>query len=97
MAITTTIGCVRNLTTSFTDVNERKQASSKSRNFLLSFSSSALTGEKIRSRAVVSDRKFRGSSSRIVSPKAVSDSSNSQTCLDPDASRVSGFDYPNAV
>ena len=55
----------------------------------LSFSSS------VSLRATVSHR--RGSllsrnrvrNPMIVSPKAVSDSQNSQTCLDPDASRVS--------
>ena len=51
----------------------------------LSFSST-ISGEKITSKA------SSGSHRRapvIVSPKAVSDSRNGQTCLDPDASRVS--------
>lgn len=64
----------------------------------LSFSSSvSLSDEKASLRATVSLRRgsvsSRGGRVRnnpmIVSPKAVSDSQNSQTCLDPDASRVS--------
>lgn len=86
------------ITTSFSDASAK--ASSKSGK-LLSFSSSALAGEKIAGavrRAMASDRRSgRRCGGRIVSPKAVSDSSNSQTCLDPDASRVSGFDHPDAV
>lgn len=58
----------------------------------LSFSSSSnLSGEKVCSTAF-SVRRDTGRNERtpiIVSPKAVSDSRNSQTCLDPDASRVS--------
>lgn len=61
----------------------------------LSFSSSSsnLFGEKaIASGTKSVPRGRRRLDSRkplIVSPKAVSDSQNSQTCLDPDASRVS--------
>lgn len=54
----------------------------------LSFSSSHLSGDKI----VTLSGAGRGRCTRkhvIVTPKAVSDSQNSQTCLDPDASRVS--------
>jgi len=58
----------------------------------LSFSSSSnLSGGKVCSTAF-SVRRDTGRNERtpmIVSPKAVSDSRNSQTCLDPDASRVS--------
>lgn len=60
----------------------------------LSFASSHLSGDKL---MPLPPRRLRsgGKSSEvrtapfIVSPKAVSDSQNSQTCLDPDASRVS--------
>ncbi|XP_050204983.1 glucose-1-phosphate adenylyltransferase small subunit 2, chloroplastic [Mercurialis annua] len=52
----------------------------------LSFSSSNLSGEKISGNAFsCSTRRQRAP--MIASPKAVSDSKNSQTCLDPDASR----------
>ncbi|WJX32743.1 glucose-1-phosphate adenylyltransferase [Trifolium repens] len=52
----------------------------------LSFTSSHLCGDKIN---IISSRqrKTYGCSPFIVSPKAVSDSKNSQTCLDPDASK----------
>ncbi|KAF6141357.1 hypothetical protein GIB67_008534 [Kingdonia uniflora] len=51
----------------------------------LSSSSSQFSGEKLQFKAV---RKTSVSTTPIlVSPKAVSDSKNSQTCLDPDASR----------
>lgn len=64
--------------------NLNKKAISRS----LCFSASQLSGDKI---ATVSVK--GGSCGRrnpvIVTPKAVSDSKNSQTCLDPDASRVS--------
>lgn len=57
----------------------------------LSFSESLVSGDKIDFRASGLGSR-RGSGGRgpslIVSPKAVSDSKNSQTCLDPDASRV---------
>ncbi|CAH2044809.1 unnamed protein product [Thlaspi arvense] len=58
----------------------------------LSFSSSlGLSDEKVSLRATVSRRRESAVRGRvrnpmIVSPKAVSDSQNSQTCLDPDAS-----------
>lgn len=57
----------------------------------LSFTFSQLCGDKISSmithrRTISTDR-----CPKIVSPRAVSDSKNSQTCLDPDASRVSLF------
>ncbi|KAJ7964646.1 Glucose-1-phosphate adenylyltransferase [Quillaja saponaria] len=62
--------------------NSSKKVSSRS----LSFSASKLSGDKI-----ANFSGGRGESCRrnpvIVSPKAVSDSKNSQTCLDPDASR----------
>lgn len=67
----------------------------------LSFSSSVgLSDEKSSLRATVSrlcGSIVRGGERRfplIVSPKAVSDSQNSQTCLDPDASSVSIFFLP---
>lgn len=50
----------------------------------LSFSSQ-VSGAKISHS--VQRRRSRGAAV-VVSPKAVSDSQNSQTCLDPDASRV---------
>ncbi|KAF4381705.1 hypothetical protein F8388_021333 [Cannabis sativa] len=56
----------------------------------LSFAFSHLSGDKISSIATPSRTRAASSSNRaprIVSPKAVSDSQNSQTCLDPDASR----------
>lgn len=55
----------------------------------LSFSSSVSLSDEWRHRreSVVSRGRMRNP--MIVSPKAVSDSQNSQTCLDPDASRVS--------
>lgn len=56
----------------------------------LAFSSSQLSGDKIVSKAVTGDRR-RERRPIVVSPQAVSDSKNSQTCLDPEASRVSFF------
>lgn len=57
----------------------------------LSFSSSSISGDKIYSKVFSARRgnAYNEKTPRIVSPKAVSDSRNSQTCLDPDASRVS--------
>lgn len=58
----------------------------------LSFSSSvSLSDEKasLRRGSVFSRGGRVRNNPMIVSPKAVSDSQNSQTCLDPDASRVS--------
>lgn len=57
----------------------------------LSFAHSHLSGEKISSIANFRRTTSTDRSPKIVSPKAVSDSKNSQTCLDPDASRVSFF------
>lgn len=60
----------------------------------LSFAASNVAGEKLMSLTGVqlqrrrSETEFDNRSPLIVSPKAVSDSQNSQTCLDPDASRV---------
>lgn len=59
---------------------------------LSSSSSSNLYGDKLHTRAVFGKDTKTAFGSRtpvLVSPKAVSDSQNSQTCLDPDASRVS--------
>ncbi|KAF2284729.1 hypothetical protein GH714_029607 [Hevea brasiliensis] len=55
----------------------------------LSFSSSDLSGDKIYSKVFSARRgiAYNERTPTIVSPKAVSDSRNSQTCLDPDASR----------
>ncbi|QHN90895.1 glucose-1-phosphate adenylyltransferase small subunit 2, chloroplastic [Arachis hypogaea] len=54
----------------------------------LSFSSSQLSGDKISSLPAASSRTSTCTRNPlIVTPKAVSDSQNSQTCLDPDASR----------
>lgn len=59
----------------------------------LSFANSSLSGDKISSLDISGRRAASAAPSstdrtpRIVSPKAVSDSKNSQTCLDPDASR----------
>uniref|UniRef100_A0A2P2IT80 glucose-1-phosphate adenylyltransferase n=1 Tax=Rhizophora mucronata TaxID=61149 RepID=A0A2P2IT80_RHIMU len=56
----------------------------------LSFSASNLSGEKICSQAFSGRRRKVSCNERtatIVSPRAVSDSRDSQTCLDPDASR----------
>lgn len=54
----------------------------------LSFSASQLYGDKISTDSVsVAPKRVRNPV--VVSPKAVSDSQNSQTCLDPDASKVS--------
>lgn len=57
----------------------------------LSFLFSELTGHKLPALAASGSRDAASNPSFpvIVSPKAVSDSRNSQTCLDPDASRVS--------
>ncbi|CAL5406135.1 unnamed protein product [Camellia sinensis] len=56
----------------------------------LSFASSHLSGDKISPKSASPRRRSEASSGDrtpfIVSPKAVSDSQNSQTCLDPDAS-----------
>ncbi|PHT51767.1 Glucose-1-phosphate adenylyltransferase small subunit, chloroplastic [Capsicum baccatum] len=60
----------------------------------LSFASSHLSGDKLISPASLRSRRcssgvnsYRSRTPVIVSPKAVSDSTNAQTCLDPDASR----------
>ncbi|KAH7576584.1 hypothetical protein JRO89_XS01G0113200 [Xanthoceras sorbifolium] len=57
----------------------------------LAFSSSSLSGDKICSEAVAAGGRRSSTSNErrpvTVSPKAVSDSRNSQTCLDPEASR----------
>lgn len=63
----------------------------------LSFAASNVAGERIASSPELRARRSRtgGELERrspvIVSPKAVSDSQNSQTCLNPDASRVIKF------
>jgi len=57
----------------------------------LSFGASLISGDKIDFRgSALGSRRVSGGRAAplIVSPKAVSDSKNSQTCLDPDASRV---------
>ena len=57
----------------------------------LSFGASQISGDKIDFRGFgLGSRRVSGGrvAPSIVSPKAVSDSKNSQTCLDPDASRV---------
>lgn len=55
----------------------------------LSFGASHISGEKIDFRASgLGSQRVGRAVPLIVSPKAVSDSKNSQTCLDPDASRV---------
>lgn len=98
MASTATIGALRVPT-----VSSSSSASSNSSNPTrkaavrsLSFSSSCLSGDNVLLRAVSGRRGTANGDRRpmIVSPKAVSDSKNSQTCLDPDASRVS-FSIPN--
>ncbi|KAM3320685.1 glucose-1-phosphate adenylyltransferase small subunit, chloroplastic/amyloplastic-like [Capsicum chacoense] len=60
----------------------------------LSFASSHLSGDKLISPASLRSTRcssgvssYRSRTPVIVSPKAVSDSTNAQTCLDPDASR----------
>ncbi|PKI66773.1 hypothetical protein CRG98_012779 [Punica granatum] len=55
----------------------------------LSFSSSQLSGDKIApcNAVAAASPSGRGRAPILVSPKAVSDSRNAQTCLDPDASR----------
>ncbi|XP_004252096.1 glucose-1-phosphate adenylyltransferase small subunit, chloroplastic/amyloplastic-like [Solanum lycopersicum] len=60
----------------------------------LSFASSQLSGDKLMSPLSFCSRRFSSNKKAyhkraaiMVSPKAVSDSSNSQTCLDPDASQ----------
>lgn len=56
----------------------------------LSFSASQLSGDKVSTATVSGAGNGRCTRKHlIVTPKAVSDSQNSQTCLDPDASRVS--------
>ncbi|THF99813.1 hypothetical protein TEA_028005 [Camellia sinensis var. sinensis] len=65
----------------------------------LSFASSRLSGDKISPKLASPRRRFEVCSGDrktpfvVVSPKAVSDSKNSQTCLDPDANRVSSFAF----
>ncbi|KAF3590956.1 hypothetical protein DY000_02022387 [Brassica cretica] len=69
--------------------NHSRRASSSLRK-TLSFSSSSLTGEKLNPTQEIISSLPRSNERRtpsIISPKAVSDSQNSQTCLDPDASR----------
>jgi len=55
------------------------------------FLSSSFYGDKIQPSLFLSHRKCQipARAPIFVSPKAVSDSKNSQTCLDPEASRVS--------
>ncbi|XP_077237505.1 ADP glucose pyrophosphorylase 1 isoform X2 [Tasmannia lanceolata] len=81
----------KTLTSSNPSNLSRKSTSTflRSSNQSLSSSSSHLSGDKIPSRAVFNRRKnaSNGRSPVLISPKAVSDSQNSQTCLDPDASR----------
>ncbi|MBA0633436.1 hypothetical protein Godav_005349 [Gossypium davidsonii] len=52
----------------------------------LSFSASSLSGDHVVSRTITGSRQ-KERTPLIVSPKAVSDSKNSQTCLEPDVSR----------
>ncbi|GMJ00609.1 ADP-GLUCOSE PYROPHOSPHORYLASE SMALL SUBUNIT 1, ADP glucose pyrophosphorylase 1 [Hibiscus trionum] len=52
----------------------------------LSFSASALSGDKLVFRTLTASYQTQRTPS-IISPKAVSDSRNSQTCLEPDTSR----------
>ena len=61
-------------------------------NNALAFTSSALSGDKFDTRIMRSSNTSRRTSV-VVSPKAVSDSKNSQTCLDPDASTVSTLNF----
>ncbi|KAF8081585.1 hypothetical protein N665_0876s0003 [Sinapis alba] len=76
---------------SSTSIHTRRASSSSSQRKTLSFSSSSLTGEKLNptQEKIISNltRRNERRTPSIVSPKAVSDSQNSQTCLDPDASR----------
>ncbi|MBA0700284.1 hypothetical protein Goari_005591 [Gossypium aridum] len=53
---------------------------------ILSFSASSLSGDHVVSRTITGSRQ-KERTPLIVSPKAVSDSKNSQTCLEPDVSR----------
>ncbi|KAI3428877.1 Glucose-1-phosphate adenylyltransferase [Psidium guajava] len=53
---------------------------------LLSFASSQISGDKVAPASAAAFKIFRRAPI-VVSPRAVSDSRNSQTCLDPDASR----------
>lgn len=89
------IGALKSSPSSHNCINERRNDSTRaisSRN--LSFSSSHLAGDKLMPVSSLRSQGVRFNVRRsplIVSPKAVSDSQNSQTCLDPDASRVSKF------
>ncbi|KAJ8629649.1 hypothetical protein MRB53_022972 [Persea americana] len=88
--------CSKTLTASNPKSNQSRRITTpflrSSNGRLSSSSSSILYGDKLHMRAVFGKRKQTAFGSRTpvsVSPKAVSDSRNSQTCLDPDASRVS--------
>ncbi|KAF2550470.1 hypothetical protein F2Q68_00034555 [Brassica cretica] len=91
MATMAAIGSLKVPSSSSSSSNHTRRLSSSSQRKTLSFSSSSLTGEKLNptQEIIISNlpRRTERRTPSIVSPKAVSDSQNSQTCLDPDASR----------
>lgn len=88
------VGVLRLPTTSASSSSSSNGGSNRARRHSLrslSFGASHISGDKIDFRAsALGSRRVSGGRAvpSIVSPKAVSDSKNSQTCLDPDASRV---------
>ncbi|KAL8152258.1 hypothetical protein V2J09_010018 [Rumex salicifolius] len=89
-AMTSTISALRVPLKSASSSSSSSDYKAKSNGCGLAFSSSSVVGDRIRSTRSFASRRFSNADQRspiIVSPKAVSDSKNSQTCLDPDASR----------
>ncbi|KAL8136670.1 hypothetical protein V2J09_002671 [Rumex salicifolius] len=92
MAAMAAIGAIRvpaSLSSSSSPSNSTGKA--KSRSAGLAFSTSSLAGDRIQSQQSLIPTRRLSNGCRmppiVVSPKAVSDSKNSKTCLDPDASR----------
>lgn len=96
------IGSYLRISPYFNPTNRNAATERTDGNFLwrMSFSSASsnVFGEKVIASNFKSVQQVRRRSEArkplVVSPKAVSDSQNSQTCLDPDASRVS-FTFMN--
>lgn len=91
MASMAAIGALRLPSSSSSSSSSSSNMSRKVPATSMSFLASTFTGEKISSKAFSVNRRSTERTPLIVCPKAVSDSKNSQTCLDPDASRVSIF------
>ncbi|XWS36662.1 hypothetical protein CRYUN_Cryun20dG0104500 [Craigia yunnanensis] len=86
MASMAAIGALRLPSTSSSNVSSTSSSRKSLAPRSLSFLASALSGDKVVSKTVIGSRQMQRTP-LIVSPKAVSDSKNSETCLDPDASQ----------